>query len=148
MYIERSLSQTLKKTAATQPSLILTGARQVGKTTLLRETFPQAEYLTFDNLLNVTSAREAPLAFLGRFSGPVILDEIQYVPELFPALKELIDKNREAMGRWILTGSRRFELMRKVSESLAGRIGVLHLGARVRPSAILLQFREASRQGA
>jgi uncharacterized protein len=127
MYIERDLTQTLKKTAATRPSLILTGARQVGKTTLLRETFPQAEYLTFDNILNVASAREAPLAFLGRFSGPVILDEVQYVPELFPALKERIDKDREAMGRWILTGSQRFELMRKVSESLAGRIGVLHL---------------------
>lgn len=127
MFIERRLHADLEKAAATRPSLILTGARQVGKTTLLRNTFPAAEYVTFDNMLLAESAQSSPSAFLDRFKGPAILDEVQYAPALFPALKERIDLNRDANGRWILTGSQRFNLMKGVSESLAGRIAVLHL---------------------
>lgn len=99
----------------------------MGKTSLLRRTFPDAAYVSFDNILNVASAREAPRSFLERFSGPTILDEIQYVPELFPAIKERIDAERDTMGCWLLSGSQRFELMSKVSESLAGRIAIIHL---------------------
>ena len=117
----------LREAAATGPSLLVSGARQVGKTSLLRQAFPDATYITFDNLLNVASAQEAPQAFLDRFSGPVILDEVQYVPSLFPALKERIDADRDTAGRWLLTGSQRFELMTKVAESLAGRIALFHL---------------------
>jgi predicted AAA+ superfamily ATPase len=107
--------------------MIVTGARQVGKTTLLRQAFHEATYVTFDNLLNVESARDAPGAFLSRFTGPVILDEIQYVPSLFSALKERIDADRDNVGRWLLIGSQRFDLMKNVSESLAGRIAIFHL---------------------
>jgi predicted AAA+ superfamily ATPase len=127
MLIERDLASRLHQGASTRPSLILTGARQVGKTTLLRAAFPEAEYVTFDSLLAIDSAREAPEAFLDRFSGPVILDEVQYVPELFMALKRKIDQDRDATGRWLLTGSQRFELMKGISESLAGRIAIFHL---------------------
>ena len=73
------------------------------------------------------AAKESPKNFLSRFSGPVIFDEIQYVPELFRALKEKIDEERDTAGRWMLTGSQRFELMENVSESLAGRISLIHL---------------------
>jgi len=117
----------LQEAAATRPSLLVSGSRQVGKTSILRQVFPDATYVTFDNLLNVASAQEAPQAFLDRFSGPVILDEVQYVPSLFPALKERIDTDRDTMGRWLLTGSQRFELMTRVTESLAGRIALFHL---------------------
>lgn len=127
MYIERTIMQQLLSAAATRPSIIVTGARQVGKTTLLRQAFHDATYVTFDNLLNVESARDAPGAFLSRFTGTVILDEIQYVPSLFGALKERIDADRDEVGRWLLTGSQRFELMKNVSESLAGRIAIFHL---------------------
>jgi len=127
MFIERALTQDLRKTAATRPSLIVTGARQVGKTTLLKAAFPEATYITFDNILNMASAQESPSAFLDRFEGPVILDEVQYVPALFPALKQNIDASRDRTGKWLLTGSQRFELMKNVSESLAGRIAIFHL---------------------
>jgi len=127
MYIERDLTERLRNAAETRPSLIVTGARQVGKTTLLKSAFPEAEYITFDSLLNLASAKEAPQAFLERFNGPLILDEIQYVPGLFPALKQKIDQDRDAPGRYLLTGSQRFELLKNISESLAGRIAVLRL---------------------
>ncbi len=127
MHFQRSLDQELRAAARTRPSLILTGARQVGKTTLLRHAFPTAEYVTFDNMLLAASAKESPNTFLDRFDGPVILDEIQYVPELFPALKERIDADRDVNGRWLLTGSQRFSLMRNLGESLAGRIAIFEL---------------------
>lgn len=127
MYFQRTIAAQLRQAAATRPSLIVTGARQVGKTTLLKASFPEASYITFDNILNMASAQESPGAFLDRFEGPVILDEIQYVPSLFPALKQRIDEDRDRNGRWLLTGSQRFELMRNVSESLAGRIAISHL---------------------
>lgn len=127
MYITRLLESELRKAAATRPSLILTGARQVGKTTLIRKTFPDAEYVTLDNMLLAASAQEAPQAFLDRFKSRTIIDEIQYAPNLFRALKERIDADRDFVGRWLLTGSQRFGLMKGLSESLAGRIAVLHL---------------------
>jgi hypothetical protein len=127
MYIPRTLVNQLRHAAATRPSIIVTGARQAGKTTLLKVAFPEASYVTFDNILNVASAQEAPNAFLQRFEGPVILDEVQYVPALFSAIKQKIDENRDRCGQWLLTGSQRFELMKNVSDSLAGRIAVFHL---------------------
>ncbi len=127
MIIERSLSSRIKEAASTRPSIILTGARQVGKTTLLKSAFPDAQYVTFDNILLAAAAEESPRAFLKRFDGQVILDEVQYVPVLLRALKEEIDADRDKLGRWLLTGSQRFELMKGVSESLAGRIAIFHL---------------------
>lgn len=120
------MAQELRQRATTRPCILVTGARQTGKTTLLRMTFPEVEYVTFDNLLLVQSATESPRAFLDRYSGPVIFDEVQHVPELFQAIKERIDQHR-VNGQWLLTGSQRFELMKGVSESLAGRISILHL---------------------
>jgi predicted AAA+ superfamily ATPase len=89
--------------------------------------FPDAQYVTFDNILLAAAAEESPRAFLKRFDGQVILDEVHYVPALLRALKEEIDADRAKLGRWLLTGSQRFELMKGVSESLAGRIAIIHL---------------------
>ncbi len=88
---------------------------------------PNAEYATLDKVAMAAEAEENPSRFLGRFPRQVILDEIQYAPSLLRELKVLIDANRTDYGRWILTGSQRMSLMQGISESLAGRIGILQL---------------------
>jgi len=86
------------------------------------------EYVSFDDPLERDFARQDPRGFLARFGGrPAILDEIQYVPEILAYLKLAIDAERDANGRWLLTGSQQFQLMRDVTESLAGRVAVLEL---------------------
>lgn len=127
MWIDRIISEKIKRAAESRPVVMLTGARQTGKSSLLKRLFPNARYVTFDYLRQVEAARESPQQFLKQFSKQTVLDEIQYVPELFRELKILVDNEREVYGRWILTGSQRFELMEHVSESLAGRISVVNL---------------------
>ena len=112
---------------ASRPALLLTGARQTGKTSLLQRVFPDVEYITFDHLRQVEAVKGSPEHFLGQFENQVILDEIQYVPEVFRELKIVIDKDRDNYGKWMMTGSQQFGLMQNVSESLAGRIGICHL---------------------
>ena len=127
MWIDRQQSAIVQKMVKTRPVVLLTGARQTGKSSLLQNIFPDVEYITFDHLHHVDAAKEMPDRFLRRIKGPVILDEIQYVPELFRNLKILVDENRDGLGKWILTGSQQFELMIEISESLAGRISIAHL---------------------
>lgn len=127
MWIERQLTATLTDRVRSRPAVLLTGVRQTGKSSLLRKHFGQAHYVTFDNLNQVLSAQESPEHFLQNISGQCILDEIQYVPELLRYLKIAIDNDRERYGKWILTGSQQFEMMAEVSESLAGRVSILHL---------------------
>ena len=127
MWVNRSLSANLVKAVKSRPAILLTGARQTGKSSLLQKLFPETEYITFDHLREVEAAKESPEFFLSRFEDPVILDEIQYVPEVFRELKIVIDQDRSSYGRWIMTGSQQFALMEQVNESLAGRIVLLHL---------------------
>ena len=108
------------------PALLVTGARQTGKTSLLRHLFPRASYLSLDLPANAEAARTAPDALLDRYPAPVIVDEVQYAPSLLRHLKVRIDRQR-APGSYLLTGSQVFPLMQGVSESLAGRCGLLHL---------------------
>ena len=111
----------------TRPAILLTGARQTGKTSLLKHLFREAEQITFDRVQHAQAAEENPQRFLQQRSGQSILDEIQYVPSLFRELKIAIDNNRNEFGKWLLTGSQRFSLMQNVTESLAGRVVVFHL---------------------
>ena len=127
MWFDRHIAQHLITSVKSRPAILLTGARQTGKSSLLQREFPETEYLTFDHLRNVESAKESPEHFLSSFSRPVILDEIQYVPELFRELKIAIDRDRGNYGKWIMTGSQQFSLMGRISESLAGRIALLRL---------------------
>src|SRR3989304_2270744 len=130
MYIQRLLYKALKDAIKSFPAVLVTGPRQSGKTTLLKHELAsqQAAYVSFDDPLERNFAREDPHAFLDRFKKqPVILDEVQYVPELLQYLKMRIDQNREQNGRWILTGSQQLQLMHNISESLAGRIAILEL---------------------
>jgi hypothetical protein len=108
------------------PAVVLTGARQAGKTTLARDVWPHATYSSLDDPAQADRARRTPEAFLAQTDGPHIIDEIQYVPELFRHLKLAIDHDRRP-GRYLITGSQAFPLMAGASESLAGRAAVLTL---------------------
>ncbi len=127
MWIKRSCGDRLENLASSRPVVLVTGARQTGKSSLLKRRFPSLQYLTFDHLRQVEAAQESPGLFLDQFNGPAVLDEIQYVPELFKEIKPRVDLDRQSYGRWILTGSQRFELMENISESLAGRISIVNL---------------------
>ena len=125
-------NRLLKKyleTAWTQfPAVVLTGARQVGKTTLARQFLPDANYVTLDNFAEAERARQSPAQFLDSHPAPLIVDEVQYAPSLFRELKIRIDNDRRP-GRYLVTGSQSFEVMAGVTESLAGRCAVLNLPA-------------------
>lgn len=140
MWIQRLLSQTLNKAFAQFPVVVLTGARQVGKTSLVRRLFPDADYVTLDIPREAEAARLDFDGFLERHREPLIIDEVQYEPGVFRHLKILIDRDRRA-GRFILTGSQDFSLMRGVTESLAGRCAVLSLPSlsldEIRPGATI-----------
>ena len=105
----------------------ITGPRQSGKSTLLLEKFSDYHYVNFDDIRVVNAFYEDPQKFMRLYHHRVIFDEVQKVPELFNYIKIAVDKDRDARGKFILTGSSQFSLMRKISESLAGRIGLLSL---------------------
>lgn len=125
MWIQRTLSATLPSIAGQFPVLVLTGPRQVGKTSLLEHLFPQHRYLSLDDASLAEMAETQPQAFLDTYAPPVILDEVQYAPALFRYLKVAVDKARQEHGRYLLTGSQGFALMREISDSLAGRVAVV-----------------------
>ncbi|MCK5250945.1 MAG: ATP-binding protein [Spirochaetaceae bacterium] len=129
MYLDRAIEAVFRRALSLFPAVLITGPRQSGKTTFLKETLKdQYRYISFDDPLNREYAFHDPKGFLEQFSqSRVILDEIQYVPELLSYIKIAIDSNRRESGKWVLTGSQQFNMMRGVTESLAGRIAVLNL---------------------
>lgn len=131
-YLHRTLESFIKLANRQFPVLMLTGPRQVGKTTLLKAlgeqegTQTSRRYVTLDNPMLLALARDEPALFLQRFPPPLLIDEIQYAPGLFPYLKEAVDA-QGGKGLYWLTGSQPFHLMQNVAESLAGRVAVMHL---------------------
>lgn len=125
-FYNRLISDVLENRAKNSKCLLLTGARQVGKSTLLKKIFSELNYVTFDDPLVRNQAEEEPGLFFLNNPSPVILDEVQKVPSIFPYIKINCDKT-EKYGNFYLTGSQSLELMKNVSESLAGRISVLEL---------------------
>lgn len=121
----RHLLEPLRRALADTPVVLVNGARQVGKTTMVR-AFPGRRYLNLDDASLLAAARGDPAGFLGALSGPVTLDEVQKAPELFPAIKATIDRARRP-GRFLLTGSTDVMLLPGLSDSLAGRMEVLSL---------------------
>lgn len=109
------------------PAVILTGPRRAGKTTLLRTAFPRATYCLLEDPETLARVRDDPRGFLTALEPPVILDEVQNVPELLSWVRSLIDLGPRANGRWFLTGSQEAPLMRGVTESMAGRAAVFQL---------------------
>ena len=129
MYINRSLEKRVKYMADHFPVILVSGARQVGKTTLLKkitEGKNDIQYVTLDHPRVRRLAKEDPELFLQQYSAPVIIDEIQYAPELLPFIKIKVDENRQN-GMYYLTGSQMLHMMNNVSESLAGRVGILSM---------------------
>lgn len=127
MYIGRTLEHFLKSATQQFPVTLVVGPRQVGKTTILQHlSASDRVYVTLDDPTLAALAKEEPALFLQRFNTPVLIDEIQYAPELLPHIKMQVDKERKN-GMFWLTGSQQFQLMQGVSESLAGRIGILNL---------------------
>ena len=109
------------------PCVTLTGARQTGKTTLLKKMLPNYNYVSLDLPSIAEMAEENPEAFFEKYKTPLIIDEVQYAPKLFRYLKVKLDNDRHQMGQMVLTGSQKFELMKNLSESLAGRTAILEL---------------------
>ncbi len=126
-WVSRTLENRLLKLAGERPVLVVTGARQTGKTSLVRHVFPSYSYVTLDLPSEAEQAERDPQSFLARHPPPVIVDEIQYAPGLLRHLKAIVDANRKSNGRFVITGSQKFALMKGVSESLAGRAAILEL---------------------
>lgn len=127
MYIPRSAEDTVRKIADTFPVLLVTGPRQVGKTTLLeRLAEPERKIVTLDDPDVRHLAGNDPALFLQRYTPPVLIDEIQYAPGLLPYIKMAADRSGRNGDFW-LTGSRSFVMMKNVGESLAGRVGIVRL---------------------
>lgn len=125
MYITRRIEETILEVSGTFPVMMVSGPRQIGKTTVLKRlTGKERKFVSLDNMNIRRLAKEDPELFLQRYQPPVLIDEVQYAPELFPYIKAKVDENGKYGDYW-LTGSQMFSLMQNVTESLAGRVGIL-----------------------
>jgi predicted AAA+ superfamily ATPase len=133
MYAIRTLESYFARAATQFSALLLIGARQVGKTTLLKSLDAERDFVSLDNPLERVQARKDPELFLRRHPPPVLIDEVQYAPQLLPYIKMAVDAGQTAAGAPVkaggywLTGSQQFQLMTEVSEWLVGRVGILRL---------------------
>ncbi|MCY4780781.1 ATP-binding protein [Sphingobacterium sp. UT-1RO-CII-1] len=125
-WIKRTLAEEIRKRVNQYPILAVTGPRQSGKTTLLKVLFPDYTYVSLENPDNRSFASEDPNGFLKQYSGQVILDEVQRVPELFSYLQTAVDESGK-MGQYILSGSQNFHLLQHITQSLAGRVALFRL---------------------
>lgn len=132
MYIKRALENVVKRLSGQYSAILVTGPRQVGKTTMLKKLMEDEgnirDYVTLDDLAERNLAKTDPAMFFQLHKPPVLIDEVQYAPELFPYIKMEVDRNHEPGAFW-LTGSQIFKLMRGVQESLSGRVAVLSMSS-------------------
>src|SRR5438874_11665156 len=126
-YIPRELADVLRQATRHFPAVLVTGPRRAGKTTLLRELFPAAQYVLLEDPDIQGRVRSDPRAFIEGIRPPVIFDEIQNAPELLNYVRTLIDGRPRRMGQWLFTGSQEAPLMRGITESMAGRAAILQL---------------------
>jgi predicted AAA+ superfamily ATPase len=126
MYYRRHIEPVVERIAKRKPVLVLTGARQVGKSTMLKEMYRDINYVALNRPLVRESAKENPSLFFEVNKLPVIVDEIQKAAELFDYIKDIVDEDK-SKGQFYLTGSQSLKLMSNVSESLAGRAGIIKL---------------------
>ena len=141
-YVHRELETQLARAVRGFPALVLTGPRRAGKTSLLRRLFPGASYFLLEDPDIVARLRADPQGFLDAVRTPVILDEVQNVPEVFAYVRTRIDRKPRRAGQWLLTGSQEAPLMQGVTESMAGRAAVfqlLPLSTRETPKVTLLR---------
>ncbi|MBQ7189195.1 MAG: ATP-binding protein [Kiritimatiellae bacterium] len=126
-YIVRRIEPCVRRMLELFPAVVLTGPRRTGKTFMLRNMLPDAQYVMLEDPDVLLSVKADPRGFLDELSFPVVIDEIQQAPELFNYIRSRIDSSPGEKGRWILTGSQEVLLMRSVGESMAGRAGILRL---------------------
>ena len=126
MYYHRHIEPVVERITKRKPVLVLTGARQVGKSTMLKEVYKDINYITMNRPLVRESAKENPSLFFDVNKPPVIVDEIQKAAELFDYIKDIVDENKKT-GQFYLTGSQSMNLMKNVGDSLAGRAGVIRM---------------------
>src|SRR6266700_3524464 len=126
-YIPRNLGNVVRQAARHFPALVVTGPRRAGKTTLLRQLFPKAQYVLLEDPDIQGRIRSDPRTFLEELRPPVVFDEIQNAPELFSYVRTLIDAAPRRMGKWLFTGSQEAPLMQGITESMAGRAAILQL---------------------
>ncbi|MDX1980204.1 MAG: ATP-binding protein [Bryobacteraceae bacterium] len=127
MWFEREISPYVRRAVESRPAVVMTGARQTGKTSLLRRLFPHFHFISLDLPSDAELAIHDPSAFLVAHPPPVLIDEVQYAPNVFRHIKAVVDRDRSKTGLFLLTGSQRYGLMQEVSESLAGRVEILEL---------------------
>jgi len=125
-YIERAITSVLKNRVSSSKCLLLTGARQVGKSTIIKHVFPEYNRADFDDRLTRLQAREEPKLFFMNNPRPLFIDEVQKENSILEEIKLIVD-NSDARGDFILSGSAKLELMKGISESLAGRVSVMEL---------------------
>ncbi len=126
-YFHRNIEGLLHRALKDFPSVVITGARQTGKSTMLKNILPDYRYITLDDPVQRQLAREDPRSIIETSGKPVIIDEIQYAPEILSYVKMFIDTNRNKKGHIVMTGSQYFNLMANITESLAGRAAILTL---------------------
>ena len=126
MYIKRHAEKAVKNLSEMFGAVLVTGARQAGKTTLLHEVSADAGYVTLDDKIQLVNASERSGTFFKDNPPPVFVDEVQYAPDLFSQIKIILDRDKKK-GQFFLSGSQQFSMMKNVSESLAGRLGILNL---------------------
>lgn len=127
MYIQRSIEKLLPGILATFPCLAVTGPRQSGKSTLLRQALPEYRYVTLDDPVVLAQAHSDPVFFLDSLGERCIIDEIQLAPGILSYVKMRVDADRSRNGRFVFTGSQQFGMIRNLGDSLAGRIALLDL---------------------
>ena len=124
--ISRNAKETVLRLCKGFPIVVVTGPRQSGKTTLVRSVFPDKPYVSLEDLDVRSFAESDPRSFLAGFPDGAIFDEVQRCPDLFSYLQSIVDDKRQ-MGRYILTGSQQFGLLSGITQSLAGRVGMVQL---------------------
>jgi len=128
MYLHRKSENLLIRYLKSFPVTAVMGPRQSGKSTMVKELLTKDyEYITFDDFSIRQIFHDDPYRFLKRYNNKVIFDEVQYLPDIFPFIKIAVDNDRDNYGKFVLTGSGQFLLSKNISESLAGRIGLLTL---------------------
>ena len=131
--IQRSIKEVLINNINSYPVTLVTGARQIGKSTLCYELTKENNfnYVSLDDLDNRSEAINDPKFFLEKHKAPLIIDEVQYAPVLFEYIEAIVNKKRletgDANGMYVLTGSQKFKLMKNVTESMAGRVGIINM---------------------
>src|SRR3990167_3265331 len=139
MFKKRIYEQQISNLTAFFKVILLSGARQVGKSSLLSHLFPDVQMIVFDPAQDLYGAKKDPDLFLTNFKTPLILDEIQFAPELLPGIKRKVDLSA-SKGQYLLTGSQQLSILKTVSESLAGRIAIIKINSMI-PQEMWVNFK-------